>query len=963
MDESLNYKVTFDTSELSAKLNEVKQQMDLALGAQSFNNAGMDPYPFSNLFSSPPTTSAGLEMAKEGYNKFTSDMGSLQQMFNNFSETSRLGYSKFTNQLELSGLTSGAAKFTSGANYFGREDALNFLSEKGTFGKGYQALTANAWEPNWSMTQAEFQDISRQGFIQDMLKPSWGNFATSVGVGLMAGGPIGAGVSAVGYGAQSLLHEMSAPYYHNKMVSKYIQSSSRGFLGGSLNSSEADLISDQIARQQFSGKGYNRQELDNVLKEFTQSGGYDHIRSSEEYQRVTSNFFDQHRKVMQTLKLTSEAAAKMMGEVSSNLGVSDFSGFSGQISNYATTTGMSNSAVLNIVSMGAEMSRGSGMDMLSAGLGTASLLQQTKAQAAAGLLSSEDIRQGGGLQNMALTQARGALNYSTSPIGLLNAAATLGGSQGMLSLSGMGIQDRLSAAAGNLSSPGSFLSLAARQNAMRSEMGTQLMNLDQATMFASQANMVMGRPLSGDEFYGFLKQQGMDHTQARMMVATANTGKSQLISQGNSRMGAAIESYLPESRSDFSKFSSNIGNSIDEIFYEAGITSGEITDGLGKAIESIGGGLDQLTGGIFSAGPKKSTVASLFSSSSGQKIIDEALKSGSGKTMGLSGVLSRGTIEDLSEGKLGQITGLFRKGEKLSISDLSKTKEVYAKALSVDSQSPEALTAARVLDKVGSKASMKEKINALKANPEIQRIIKDSNLTYEMLAIRGDSMRDPESYSNITEKLETIGTEVRENLANKFSDISKKLERDLSGVDYSVLSDIAEDAKYEDMGNFVLEMTTQGSEEAAIEFARKRGVAITDKRKGIIGRLFNTDTHSGQLAQSAAGELKQAIADAGASFEGVMDYIGFGNLFSGGAVGKENEKTRAAAEYADRLKGMVTSKYTGGMLSEQESSAKLLMSMTELVDLFKVVYADKLEDSNEWRAQQAMRDKVREIMY
>jgi hypothetical protein len=718
--ENLDYKITFDTSELASKLGEIRTQIDTALGAQAFTAAGADNYPFSGMLDISMGSNA-LTAAQQGMANFTADMNNVQGMFQRFTESSRLGYTKFSHELELGGLTSGAAKYITGNQYFGESQANALLEDKGTFGRGIQALTGGAWAPNWSMTQGEFKLKAEQAFVESVLEPSWGGFATSVGLGAMSGGLVGAGIGAVAYGAQSLAHTLATPYYHNKMVSNYVRDSSSSFLSGRFGKSESDVIADQLAKNQFTDKGYNRQEIDNVIKEFTQSGGYDTVTSAEEYQRATSTFFEQHRKVMQTLKLTSENAARMMGEVSSNLGVSDFTGFASQVNSLSTITGMTTQSSMNFMSMSGEMARGSGMDMLSAATGTAGLLEQAKTLARRGVITPEDMRQQGGLQNIALSMSRSAMNYSTSPLGQLNAAATLGSPNGMMALAGMGINDRLGAAANNLNNPSAFLTMYSRQNQMRSEMGPQLLAMDEATMYASEANMIMGRPLSNSEFYGYLRANGMDDGEAKRMTAIARTDVADVINQKNRNVSNAIANNIPNPGSVSSRFWNSIGNGLSESYYEnIGIPAGNISEYIGDKYERVVDFADKITGGVFNSGPDKSTVAVLFSTDAGRNLLKDmsSVKRPGTPPLTLEKILGEDASSIVKEG--GALGGLM-KGLGLSedVKGITSAKKYFAESETIKTSSNLSKEAYLKFIK-NPNASLEEKIQMLKDDPKIK---------------------------------------------------------------------------------------------------------------------------------------------------------------------------------------------------------------------------------------------------
>jgi hypothetical protein len=130
--EPLEYKITFDTSEVVQKLQEVKNQMDVAFGAQSYNSAGPDPYPFSELFNSAKGTSS--ESFTQGFGKANIDMSNMRETLKASAESSRLGFSKFREDMELGGLISGWGKQRTSTQYLDYDQSKAFATSGGLAG-------------------------------------------------------------------------------------------------------------------------------------------------------------------------------------------------------------------------------------------------------------------------------------------------------------------------------------------------------------------------------------------------------------------------------------------------------------------------------------------------------------------------------------------------------------------------------------------------------------------------------------------------------------------------------------------------------------------------------------------------------------------------------------------------------------------------------------------------------------
>jgi hypothetical protein len=505
--EPLEYKVTFDTSEVAQKLAEVKNSMDVAFGAQAFTAAGPDMYPFQGVFESP-----ALSMAKEGAAMAQGTFADIRGMFSNIAETSRLGYSKFTRDLEMTGLMAGSARGVPQTLTYGQQ--MQQIKEGGwlddiTGGMGI------GYSPTMTMSKGEYTRAYRKEAMADFMEPSWGEAGgAALGLGMAAAfgaGPVGwaaAALPAAALAGKAALYPFTSELRHQRALENFVGGTSWRFLSGQFNKEDRrDLgqylreLPDQAG---IAAKDYSRGEVDEMLSTFTEAGGFDYVRTAQDYKEKTKQLFEGHRQLMHTLHVTSKEATTLMGELSKELGIDNFAAFSAEVGTLAKVAGLTNVEAAGFMSKSAEMVRGTGYDMGDFALNAGRMLQDVQNMAKAGIFSEEYLRQAGGPQNIALNMARSAMNYMGSPTGFVTSAALasaqLGGG-GLSDVAGMNFDQKLAATSRYLSSPWKILTFDPQKGA--DAMGPQLAIQDKAVTFLDNlSKMGFNQDMTQREFEG-----------------------------------------------------------------------------------------------------------------------------------------------------------------------------------------------------------------------------------------------------------------------------------------------------------------------------------------------------------------------------------------------------------------------------------------------------------------------------
>ncbi|MHA2093030.1 MAG: hypothetical protein ACW98F_00105 [Candidatus Hodarchaeales archaeon] len=529
MPEELQYKITFDTSEVPQKLQEVKTQMDMLLAQNAFFQGGPDPYPFSQFFS-PQDATPGLMQRISGFAQDAASgvplgfqqaqgtYGDIRQAFNQVSEAARLGYSKFTGDVELQGLMSKAVEYSVKDISKTRNDVLQEIQQQGWFESIWKNVTSAGYDPTMPMTRREYEDLNRGRAGRTFMNPSWGE-ALGVGAAFALGSPLIGGLGAAALGTKLAMHPFLGDLRHRQATEDFVSRTSWRFLSGQFTQPEtrdiARFVEEIPDRPGMKALEYERPEIDMLLREFTQAGGYDYARTAEEYKRVTERLFEDHRTVMHLLHKTSKEAVGIMGQLTRDFGVTDFSNFIAQMTATANVAGLTGEEMTMFSTRAAEMVRGSGYSLRRATEGAANMLADVTEMARRGIYTPEQIRQAGGVENLALQNMRSAYNYAASPWGMVTEAAfmsaQLGGApDAAAQLIQMGPTGRLASAANLLQTPQDFMNFFGRRQQIADQLGPEFLAFDEVLQNLRQASMITGRgQFTDQEFAGYLAMQGV----------------------------------------------------------------------------------------------------------------------------------------------------------------------------------------------------------------------------------------------------------------------------------------------------------------------------------------------------------------------------------------------------------------------------------------------------------------------
>lgn len=395
-----------------------------------------------------------------------------------------------------------------------------------------------------------------------------GRFA-GMGVGAALGSLVGMpGIGAtvggfVGGAAGMMMTEagIAGGVNQRREIQNFLSSSSFRFVGagssmsdprtgtGMSRSSRAE-VSDFIRKEDIADPMFDTGELTNVLKQGTQLGLFTGTSDMDDFKSKFKDIVKNVKSVTRVLHQTLEEGMKTIKDLKT-IGVdpSQAAAIVQQADSLGKVAGRTGAEMLSVGMQGAELFRGTGVDM---GIGFQSNqmnLASIRASRDAGALSQEAIAQAGGEEALSQRMTASGMAFSQSAVGRGTGAQFFTGGafnqqsfmNNMMSGGGnfvSGVQN----AAANLSSPSALIAYQANQEKFLSDMGNTLggrgLAFNQLASAASQAEFLARNTGASkeDAFRLTLKQQGKSHSEIEAHIAEMSSSSEGF---GRSQAGAS----------------------------------------------------------------------------------------------------------------------------------------------------------------------------------------------------------------------------------------------------------------------------------------------------------------------------------------------------------------------------------------------------------------------------------------
>lgn len=530
----IEYRPKIDTSDLAAQLQEVRNQINQAVAAQTFATTVPSPQP--QAFAFPLDAAMGMSMAGNDMRSFGGSMQTAAQngasAAQNAVAAARLGFQKFNNDIQNNALTAAYQDPFTGSGNFPVFNPKNYYSNWAATSFGY------GFDPSMSVTPGRYRERAMEAMAEGTLAQRFGMGGSVVGgtLGMFIGGPMGAATGAwLGGMAGDFAYDateasIARNYSTGKNIRNYIRETSWRTLGGRMDREEAGAIGLEASRLATSTttQGYNltRDDIERVTKQYTEMGGFDLVRSAEDYRSKLKSVIEDHRKVMQVLKLSEQDALAAMKDLNT-MGVDPGKNAIG-IAAMAYSAGYSPKEFLRFAGQSAEMVRGTGIDMSSAFLGGMASLSMIKYGMQEDFISKQLVAHSGGAENMTLNMQRRGYDWATSMSGFtqLAADAAMGGPG---RASNLNTVETLSTAVGALTKGGiqGILEYQGTQNERISQYSPMGLVASNTMQWIKQMEMMesVGVKINQASFRAILQQNGISTTEADQMWSVGNVAQ------------------------------------------------------------------------------------------------------------------------------------------------------------------------------------------------------------------------------------------------------------------------------------------------------------------------------------------------------------------------------------------------------------------------------------------------------
>jgi hypothetical protein len=522
-DQDVEYRVKLDTSDLASQLQSVRAQIDQAMAAQTFSSviptaqSSAFAFPFSSIFSNASSTAvADANNAIAAGSRGFSNLGGL-------ANATRLGFQRFNNDVMTAYLSQ------TGAPLFTNSDGtpIPSFANRGIFANVLTATLGFGHDPTMPITPGEFErragyEIARQstnllmGGIGGAVGTAWGTSLAGPWGGV-AGGILGTMVGDMAYDASAAT--ILRDYEQTSRIRDFAYNTSWRTYAGRFTRAQALEVGTGLATiarsQPLVGYGVTNDDATRMIQEFTAIGGFDTVRSADEYQERARSVIENNRKVMQVLRLTEEEALRYIKEMQINNMGNNLGANSIGVATIAYASGYTPKEFLTFAQQSAELIRGTGISMASAFTGGMDSLLRTRAELQQGTLSPELIRQYGGVENYTMNINRMGYEWAQSTSGFTQFAAASAMGGGLGRTVGMDPTHAIGAAVGYLTGMGLEGMLGFQGSIPRivSNYSPTYLAAWSGLQTAEEMHMA-GMPVSEDTFIGREMLRGVSYTDA-----------------------------------------------------------------------------------------------------------------------------------------------------------------------------------------------------------------------------------------------------------------------------------------------------------------------------------------------------------------------------------------------------------------------------------------------------------------
>jgi hypothetical protein len=517
LDEVVKYKIELDQEDLGAQLDNVRQQIDLAMGRGAA--FAVPPPSLSNFMSG-----TGGFQATDAMQTFQNGVGGAMEMMDRMAESAQLGFNKFTGDMRRVGLM----QPTDYPDFTAPLSRLDANLPQGFFGRVGAATLGLGYDPRGPLSRGAYGGAVRESLGEDI-----GDFFAENALTIMGTAAFGLVGGGFGMAADVGLSFLTGRVSDRNEIFEGIQNLADLSIGGISRKAGLALATDLEAyTTSFQGQlnDVTRQDIQEVLSVFSNAGGFQGMQGTQDFTQTVKGVVENVRTVAHALGVFQEEAAAIMGGLQQK-GITTMGGIGGfAISQQAmgTSVGMSGLDFMQFGMRGAEMVMGTGLGAATGFEMAQSALMTTDALMMANPVSNFMVRDLGGREAASMNMAETVLRYNQSAIGQLDVYNYMGGG-------GLGgtFQERFTGAANFLSTPENyFTALMARgpqSAAIQEQRGFFGGTMSMVNTMADQLRAMGIDPTQGN-VGGFMVSQGIaDPAQAQLLLTMSSLGRAGML--------------------------------------------------------------------------------------------------------------------------------------------------------------------------------------------------------------------------------------------------------------------------------------------------------------------------------------------------------------------------------------------------------------------------------------------------
>jgi len=438
-EEILKYRVEIDQSDLASQLSGIKNQIDTAIGSMAFNNAGggggssFGNSVVSSVANFSGDLSNGIESARDSF-------GRVGRALEGGMSSGRLGYQKFAGDLERTGLVT-PPEYARQLQFSDMASRTYSSESRGLIGSTLGGALGAGYDWNMPITREEYKSQQSENAGSQLVDKA----STAIGLGgALVGFTAGAGslaasiatpvgwAATAAWGVNALANVANYEGEAVDNLSNLIEQTSVrnvGRIEGADATGAAKYVRGLSEDVNTRAKIGDATDVENLVTEGIASGAFIDTGNVQEFKKRAKDLVENFREIQHTMKVSGEEAMEMIGGMTQGgmaNNIKDVKSLVSLASAIGEDTGFTTKDMLGFAQQGAEMVRGTGLDMGKAGKEAMGLIQEIRGGYGT-VYDRAALDHVGGTQQASQALQQMSLNYGNSMSGRVMSAAIMNG--------------------------------------------------------------------------------------------------------------------------------------------------------------------------------------------------------------------------------------------------------------------------------------------------------------------------------------------------------------------------------------------------------------------------------------------------------------------------------------------------------------------------------------------------------